>query len=47
MRKQLEDKENTKLSCVVLLHNKNLAVGILKSILNQANVSVEEFIENL
>ncbi|MEL6495961.1 MAG: type II toxin-antitoxin system HicA family toxin [Cyanobacteria bacterium J06623_7] len=47
VRKQLENEENTKLSCVVPRHNKTLAVGTLKSILNQANVSIEEFIENL
>ena len=47
MRKQLNDENKTKLSCVVPLHNKTLAVGTLKSILNQADVSVEEFIKNL
>ena len=47
MRKQLNDEANTKLSCVIPLHKKTLAVGTLKSILNQANISVDEFIENL
>ena len=47
MRKQLNDEANTKLSCVIPLHKKTIAVGTLKSILNQANISVDEFIENL
>ena len=46
MKKQLSDN-NTQIGCVVTLHNKTLAVGTLKSILNQANVSVEEFIQVL
>jgi predicted RNA binding protein YcfA (HicA-like mRNA interferase family) len=33
--------------CVVPLHNKTIAVGTLSSILNQANVSIEELIDNL
>lgn len=33
--------------CVVPLHRKTLAVGTLSNILNQANVSVEELIDNL
>ena len=32
MRKQLKDDKKTKISCVVPLHNKTLAVGTLKSI---------------
>lgn len=47
MRKQMNDEANTKLSCIVPLHKKTLAVGTLKSILNQANVSADEFIKNL
>ena len=46
MKKQLSDN-NTQIGCVVPLHNKTLAVGTLKSILNQANVSVDEFIQVL
>ena len=45
--KRSNDEANTKLSCVIPLHKKTLAVGTLKSILNQANISVDEFIENL
>lgn len=47
MRKQLNDEANSKLSCVIPLHKKTLAVGTLKSILNQANISVDEFIKVL
>lgn len=47
MKKTLVDLENTQIGCVVPLHNKTLAVGTLKSILNQANVSVNEFIQVL
>lgn len=47
MKKQLRDRNNTQIGCVVPLHNKSLAVGTLKSILNQANVSVDEFIQIL
>lgn len=47
MRKQLNDEQKTWVSCVVPLHNKTLAVGTLKSILNQANISIEDFISNL
>ena len=47
MKKQLSDRNNTQIGCVVPLHNKTLAVGTLKSILNQANVSVDEFIQVL
>jgi predicted RNA binding protein YcfA (HicA-like mRNA interferase family) len=45
MKKQLV--EEGEVGCVVPLHNKTIAVGTLKSILNQAGVSVEEFLENL
>ena len=44
MKKQLQD---IKVGCVVPLHNKTLAVGTLKSILNQAGVSVDEFTRKL
>ncbi len=47
MKKQLSDNNNTQIGCVVPLHNKTLAVGTLKSILNQANVSVDQFIQVL
>jgi predicted RNA binding protein YcfA (HicA-like mRNA interferase family) len=47
MKKQLKDDNNTQLGCVVPLHNKTLAVGTLKSILNQANVSIDEFTQVL
>ena len=41
------ETEVSEIGCVVPLHQKTLAVGTLKSILKQANVSVEEFISNL
>ncbi|MGI2905445.1 type II toxin-antitoxin system HicA family toxin [Tolypothrix sp. VBCCA 56010] len=48
MKKQLvdegEEQEVIEVGCVVPLHRKTVAVGTLKSILNQAGVSVEEFI---
>ncbi|RCJ42279.1 hypothetical protein A6770_08735 [Nostoc minutum NIES-26] len=49
LKKQIVDENQnvTEIGCVVLLHNKTVAVGTLKSILNQAGVSVEEFLENL
>ena len=51
LKKQLvkegEDQEAIKVGCVVPLHRKTIAIGTLKSILNQAGVSVEEFLENL
>ncbi|MBD2603111.1 type II toxin-antitoxin system HicA family toxin [Scytonema hofmannii FACHB-248] len=51
LKKQLldegEEQEVIEVGCVVPLHRKTVAVGTLKSILNQAGVSVEEFIENL
>ncbi|MEH2316135.1 type II toxin-antitoxin system HicA family toxin [Nostoc sp.] len=51
LKKQLvEEGEGQKVievACVVPLHRKTIAVGTLKSILNQARVSVEEFLENL
>lgn len=42
-----DDCETIEVGCVVPLHQKNLAVGTLSSILRQANVSVENFIQNL
>ena len=51
LKKQLvqegEEQEIIEVGCVVPLHRKTIAVGTLKSILNQAGVSVEEFLENL
>ncbi|MGB3204517.1 MAG: type II toxin-antitoxin system HicA family toxin [Crinalium sp.] len=53
LKKQLfvEDDENNQhlieVGCVVPLHRKTLAVGTIKSILEQAGVSVEEFLTNL
>lgn len=47
MKKQLNNRENTQIGCVVPLHNKTIAVGTLKNILNQAGISVDKFIENL
>lgn len=40
-------QEVIEIGCVVPLHNKTIAVGTLKSILRQAEVSVEEFLANL
>ena len=42
-----EEQKIIEVGCVVPLHNKTVAVGTLKSILNQAGVSVEEFLENI
>jgi len=42
-----EEQEIIEVGCVVPLHRKTIAIGTLKSILNQAGVSVEEFLENL
>ncbi len=51
LKKQLVDESEQQkvieVGCVVPLHRKTIAVGTLKSILNQAGVSVEEFLENL
>jgi predicted RNA binding protein YcfA (HicA-like mRNA interferase family) len=42
------DEEKTiEVGCVVPLHHKDIAVGTLANILRQADVSVEEFIQNL
>lgn len=45
--KKLDDRANKQIGCVVPLHNKTIAVGTLKNILNQADISVEEFIDRL
>jgi len=47
---RMKDGEETQVSeigCVVPLHRKAIAVGTLSNILNQANVSIEELINNL
>jgi len=44
---ETDPPEETEIGCAVPLHQKTLAVGTLKSILKQAGVTVEEFIENL
>lgn len=52
LKKQLiigerEQQEVVEVGCVVPLHRKTLAVGTLSSILKQANISIEEFLQNL
>jgi predicted RNA binding protein YcfA (HicA-like mRNA interferase family) len=49
LKKQIidENQDIAEIGCVVPLHKKTVAVGTLKSILNQAGVSVEEFLESL
>ena len=49
IKKQLISEEGkiTQVGCVVPMQRKTLAVGTLKNILNQAGVSVEEFLQNL
>ena len=42
-----ETQEVIEIGCVVPLHRKTLAVGTLKNILRQAEVSVEELLANL
>lgn len=42
-----ETQEIVEFGCVVPLHQKDVAVGTLSNILRQADVSVEEFIQNL
>ncbi len=44
---ETDPPKEIEIGCVVPLHQKTLAVGTLKSILKQAGISVEEFIENL
>jgi predicted RNA binding protein YcfA (HicA-like mRNA interferase family) len=39
--------DNREIGCVVPMHRKEIAIGTLKNILNQAGISVEEFIKNL
>jgi predicted RNA binding protein YcfA (HicA-like mRNA interferase family) len=41
------DQEVIEVGCVVPLHQKDIAIGTFKSILNQAGISVEEFLEYL
>ncbi len=41
---QNEPQEIIEIGCVVPLHQGTIAVGTLKSILNQAGISVEEFL---
>ncbi|OUL37319.1 hypothetical protein BV372_02670 [Nostoc sp. T09] len=49
LKKQIidENQDVVEIGCVVPLHKKTVAVGTLKSILNQAGVSVEKFLESL
>ena len=47
MKKQLRENEDTQFVCIVPLHNKTIAVGTLRNILKQADVSIDEFIANL
>ena len=48
MKKYLDNEKTKQVACVVPLHNKKtIAVGTLKNILRQADVSVEEFVEHL
>lgn len=42
-----EPQQVIEIGCVVPLHNKTIALGTLKSILRQAEVSVEEFLAHL
>jgi predicted RNA binding protein YcfA (HicA-like mRNA interferase family) len=42
-----EQQKVIEVGCVVPLHRKTMALGTLKSILNQAGVSVEQFLDNL
>lgn len=42
-----EEQKVIEVGCVVPLHRKTMALGTLKSILNQAGVSVEQFLNNL
>lgn len=49
LKKQIIDENQNfiEIGCVVPLHKKTVAVGTLKSILNQAGVSIEEFLDSL
>lgn len=42
-----DEQKIIEVGCVVPVHRKTMAVGTLKSILNQAGVSVEEFLHIL
>jgi predicted RNA binding protein YcfA (HicA-like mRNA interferase family) len=41
------DGKAIEIGCVVPLHSKTIAVGTLNNILNQAQISAEELIDNL
>jgi predicted RNA binding protein YcfA (HicA-like mRNA interferase family) len=41
------EQKTIEVGCVVPMHQKDIAVGTLSNILRQADVSVEEFIQNL
>ncbi|MGK7886401.1 MAG: type II toxin-antitoxin system HicA family toxin [Crocosphaera sp.] len=49
LKKQLKSEEGKiiEAGCVIPLQRKTLAVGTLKNILNQAGVTIEEFLDNL
>lgn len=52
LKKQLSSQEvqiknKQELGCVVPMQRKTLATGTLKSILNQAEVSIEDFVKSL
>ena len=49
LKKELksEQEEIIEIGCVIPMQSKTLAVGTLKNILNQAGVTVEEFLDNL
>ncbi|GBF80803.1 hypothetical protein AsFPU1_2208 [Aphanothece sacrum FPU1] len=49
LKKQFISKEGkiNQVGCVIPMQRKTLAVGTLKNILNQAGVSLEEFLQNL
>ncbi|MDJ0659165.1 MAG: type II toxin-antitoxin system HicA family toxin [Crocosphaera sp.] len=49
LKKELksEQEEIIEIGCVIPMQRKTLAVGTLKNILNQAGVTVEEFLDNL
>jgi predicted RNA binding protein YcfA (HicA-like mRNA interferase family) len=43
----ISEGETIEIGCVVPMHSKDIAIGTLANILRQANISVEEFLENL
>ena len=43
----LKKRTTIVIGCVVPLHNKTIAVGTLSNILNQAQISAEDLIDNL